>query len=167
MCDTGFSRQSGAHGTLQGHTFGLSAYSHGICPIRSSFEMERHGGSHRNKFNESAHHRPGSLLHCVSAVTYCKWLITSTLTSPHSAMFVSTVNILTFSLDLNNSSFSYILNACGNPPLVCVTRNYLLIHLKEAGEDGMTWRTSDNAKFSSMNFARDRHASGMVSDIMI
>lgn len=43
---------------------------------------------------------------------------------------------------------------------MCVTGTYLMIHLKEAGEDGMNGVISDNSRISSMSFAGGDVASG-------
>lgn len=74
-------------------------------------------------------------------------------------IFCSTANIIAYSTEFS-SFFAYILNACGNPSLLCVLGNHLLIHLKEAAEDGRNEGTSYKPKMSSMSFAEDHAVSG-------
>ena len=57
----------------------------------------------------------------------------------------------------------HILDVCESPIFLCVAGNYLMIHLKEAGESGtMDGGTNDRPSISSMNFiVEDQGASGI------
>ena len=70
------------------------------------------------------------------------------------------LNILANTLFVN-SLVTDVLDAFGDPTLICVAGSYIMIHLKEAGEDGMNGGTSNDAKISSINFVDDRLPPGI------
>ena len=75
-------------------------------------------------------------------------------------MVCATANMIANATGLS-SYFAYIVNACGQLPVLCILGSHLLIHLKEAGETGMNEGTSYKPEISSMNFAGDHVASGI------
>lgn len=77
-----------------------------------------------------------------------------------SVIFCSAVNLVAYATELG-PLFAAVLNACGQPALLCVLGNHLLIHLKEAGEAGMNEGTSYKPKVSSIDFGSDTVASGI------
>ena len=84
------------------------------------------------------------------------------LSVPHrSVILCSIANILVTATEFN-LYFAYILAYCGNPSLVCVVGNYLLIHLREAGDARRNGGTSYKPNLSSIDFqiAEDRVVPG-------
>lgn len=71
-------------------------------------------------------------------------------------IFCCVVNIVASVAELGTLSF-YILYVIGSPTLLCILGNYLLIHLKEAGETGLNEGTSYRLDpTSTMNFGQEQ-----------
>ncbi|KAL5501298.1 hypothetical protein ACEPAH_8558 [Sanghuangporus vaninii] len=69
-----------------------------------------------------------------------------------SAIACSLLNILTFRISISNDILASILNAVGNPPLLCIFGARMLINLKEAAERGQNEGT--NIKISSRTMSQ-------------
>lgn len=122
--------------------------------------MERDGRPHRSELAESAYLGSNSLFPYVCL----HFFLSNTEHFPCSSrdcriIFCSIANIVANAKELS-SVFAYVLATCGSPSLVCVVGNHLLIHLKEAGEAGMSEGTSYRPKLSTINFVKENVASG-------
>lgn len=70
-------------------------------------------------------------------------------------MFCTLANVISESA-IYPMIVEYVLNAAGNPALLCVLGNYLLIHLKEAAELDLNGGTSYRPKtISVMDFGEE------------
>lgn len=76
----------------------------------------------------------------------------------HRVLFCTVANIIAAASPISPFS-SYVLEAAGSPTFLCVVGNHLLIHLKEAVEEGRNEGTSYRMKtISAMGFEQDGSA---------
>ena len=119
--------------------------------------MERDSRYQWNKTCRRFTPRPSYLLLHVGLVFLLHswdWLDCSSILKR--VIFCCVVNIVASVAELGTLSF-YILYVAGSPTLLCILGNYLLIHLKEAGEIGLNEGTSYRFDLnSSMNFGQEQ-----------
>ena len=78
-------------------------------------------------------------------------------------MFCTLANVVSESATYP-TNVEYVLSAAGNPALLCVLGNYLLIHLKEAAELGLNGGTSFRPKtISAMDFGEEMVQARMIT----